>query len=141
MWVELKNAREGLGLSQKELGDKLGFSGGFITYWEKDYPESIKNFKAICEALSASPSSLLGWTIPEKKSTSADLPTGSTVVKPAKLSFSKKELEAIKAILDQRQKSLRAKMSDGLISIDDAELVNQIWLLSEKAEKMLKEAE
>ncbi len=62
MNLRLRERREALGLSQKELAQKVGKSFRTIQSWERE--ESYPNAElvgALCEVFNTDPNDLLGW--------------------------------------------------------------------------------
>jgi len=60
--ANLVEAREKLGISQKQLAELLGITATRLNYWEKDKRQpDIEMIKKIAEILKTSPSDLLGW--------------------------------------------------------------------------------
>lgn len=64
----IKKARENAGMTQKELGDKLGVSASAVGQFEKSDNMRSETLAKIADALNCSVSQLLGWdyTIAEK---------------------------------------------------------------------------
>lgn len=57
----IRKRRKQLGISQKELAEKIGVSNGRVSNWEQGLNRPDADLLAvICEALDVSPSSLLG---------------------------------------------------------------------------------
>ena len=65
----IKDYRESLGISQRELGEKLGVSNQIISKWErgdqKDIP--LSNLNMIAKALKVDIRDIIGWEKPYKK--------------------------------------------------------------------------
>lgn len=59
----LKTMREARGLTQEQLGDRIGESGNTVSNWEMPSGKSMPNlrkFRLICIALNCNPGDLLG---------------------------------------------------------------------------------
>ena len=65
----LKNRREELGLTMKEVAEKVGVSEGTISRWESGEISNMKRDKivALANALQISPAVIMGWEIDEPK--------------------------------------------------------------------------
>ncbi len=60
--TNLVEAREKLGISQKQLAELLGITATRLNYWEKDKRQpDIEMIRNLSEILKTSPSDLLGW--------------------------------------------------------------------------------
>ncbi len=60
---KIKEFRISLGLTQKELAQKIGQTQSTIFYWEKNINEpSISSLKKLCEVFDVSADYLLGLT-------------------------------------------------------------------------------
>ena len=66
----LKSRRMELGLTMKELADKVGVSEGTISRWESGDIENMRRDKiaALAAALQVSPSTIMGWDEPTEHS-------------------------------------------------------------------------
>lgn len=65
----LKNQREKLGYTMKELAQKVGVSEGTISRWESGEIANMKRDKivALAHALELSPAVVMGWEAPENQ--------------------------------------------------------------------------
>ena len=104
MWEELKNLREGVGLSQVGLGSEAGISGAAISAWENQMPRQIVHLINICKVLGTSPNALLGWSVEAPVPSKKEISAGSLVVYPE---LDKGQWETVLCALKDREKSLR----------------------------------
>lgn len=69
----INSRRVSLGLTMKELADRIGVSEGTISRWESGEISNMKRDKivALSKALSVSPSAIMGWEDPQEKPAAA----------------------------------------------------------------------
>ena len=120
MWEELKNIREGQGLSQFALASKCTMSAAAVSDWENKRPKQIEHLLELCEALGVSPNCLLGWQENEidTRETAKD---GTTIIKS---NLTREDLQFFLSTLKARDEALRKKISQGEIDVDIVDLIN-----------------
>ena len=69
----INSRRLSLGLTMKELADRIGVSEGTISRWESGEISNMKRDKimALSKALSVSPAAIMGWEDPPAKPAAA----------------------------------------------------------------------
>lgn len=115
MWEELKNLREGVGLSQVDLGSESGISGSSICAWENQMPRQIVHLIDLCKVLGTSPNALLGWSVESPAPSKKEISAGSLVVYPE---LNKEQWGTVLSTLKDREKTLRASLSKSGRKID-----------------------
>lgn len=67
----IKKARLAKGLTQEELGEKVGVKKSAVAKWENGRVSEIKrsNLKMLAEALDIKPTELFGWEVNKEKPT------------------------------------------------------------------------
>ena len=138
-WDILKNAREGAGLTMRQLAADAGSSPAKISEWEtKGPPAQIEGFIRVCKALGVSPNYLLGWREgPEDRE--FDLREGSVVESHAMGDgpvLSACEWQKVLATIAGVTASLKIKIvsSKGRIAQSQVDEINSLVDLIEKIE-------
>lgn len=137
MWDELKNAREGKGLSLIALSDKTGIAPGSIASWENVMPAAYEKLIKLSDALDVPPSSLLGYETKEGVSLSSDLREGCVVIRSK---LNEGDLLFLECLLEERDREMRGSLLKGEISQSVVDMINSQYSVLQKIRDMRKEA-
>lgn len=117
----LRNRRIELGLSMKELAEKVGVSEGTISRWESGKIEDMKRsrIKALADALHISPSVIMEWEEPDSDSQpfSAQFDAGIKAMTP---------MDEVRTVYARNRKELskeeRMRLAAEILQDDDEDL-------------------
>lgn len=138
MWDELKNAREGKGLSQRQLGSETGISPACVSAWENQIPAPFEKLKRLAQTLDTTPNALLGFEVEKAKAKDGEIREG-TILSGGP--FSKEDLTLLRIILAVFERKSRQELLKGEISELQVKTINDTFYLREKISGLIEKGE